>query len=318
MAKTEPAWQFVIWRLCGLSGNAREKYPTERWRFAIPNDEEASEEVAYELNRSVLDSLEDIGIYLTDDPARIFLDDESLSHWLDLLDYIVPTKLYPRLRDEERLKIHIEDLLSGSLTDGDLLHSYLDWLRLYNPDLKPSIDSFYNLVRSTDTFSDYLAGQITLINEEKLTHKQIDIQNLSYIQNFLKRLKKAFDCLKDYDKTGEFGDLDTAYKEAETDITKLCSQTDFTSYFGWWLSVKQTSLPQYQRLYYIRISKRIHVQIALTRLYRVQRDLPMDRTAKMLSFLFNAATKKYILSPTQFEADDNFDKDGFIESLKRV
>lgn len=295
MAQTPDMINHLVWRIATLSPLAQHRLETEDYRHHLLVDEDTPEEQLYELLKSLLGDLEEIGITYGETIETILETDEIANGFLDVLEYIFPANLYLRLREDNVLRTGLYHVLDGSSLNTDLLDDWLDYLCRYDPRYYNHFQFFRPRLVGSGLFNDYLEGLSVHIREQHIL-PYLPVGRLQVIDKFISRLKTGHARI-----TAEPNaqNLDMSYAtDLITQIEHLCSDPSFAIEFGAWLEMSYADLPEPQKPYYTKLSRRIMTSIPMSRDYIEARDKLEIIPKELLTWwvLLGWATRNYPVS----------------------
>lgn len=161
---TPNKYDALILRLANLSPNVRHVLDGEVYRLRLETDDVESEHVLQECVMALRDDLAAIGLYFTCQLSEVYDNYLTFAEFLDVCEYLFPNTLYPKIRSDYQILPQIKAMLTGSVEDGDLIHTYLRWLGVdpdcYVPSCTDGATWLLSRISSTELFSVYLSNLI--------------------------------------------------------------------------------------------------------------------------------------------------------------
>jgi len=174
---------FILASLSPLVTNSLE---LELYRQSADSDESTDDVILADAILNTLRDLETIGLDFGLDYS-ILQQPGYLKPFTELLGYLLPNGLYPKLKSNIELHNLVHHLLDGGLGDNEtLIQCYLselgglDGQSPFQEHFSDTLDLFYPEIKQTETFTDYLRNMYDLVQTEKLTPESDAEQHNQY------------------------------------------------------------------------------------------------------------------------------------------
>ena len=278
-----------------LSPRAKSIIETEMYKINSVEETITPSTILQEAFLACLEDLEEIGVLFTCPNEDIYNDSEILmTDVFGVLEWILPSKLYPKLRRYPLLVQGIETLLQG-VSDDPLLEDYLVYLgghdqRLgFTPNLKFSTLWVKNNTRCTSMFGDYLEGMIDRIKTEKTISVSVmtDVNEWNRFREKLEsRIASAFLALG---QSGTVTDEDFVKMRKRIDIqlTRRLQCPDTSGTLRYLYLTDPTTRPHDGQMFYAKCLKEYHVSSKFFPEYFTTRELPI-KGLDLLGFVLYA------------------------------
>ncbi len=165
----------TIVTLTQLSPSAQVKLSREEYRVTLETDDVDTESIQQEMILCLFEDMNEIGLFLTCTGEEFCSDGHVFNKALDVLHWVMPNTLYPRLRQDDQLSVEIQTLLEGGISDDMLIVLYLEYLggnaegEGYRHDLYEGCQYLRTCLKSTDTYTDYLSGLVSTLHDERVS-----------------------------------------------------------------------------------------------------------------------------------------------------
>lgn len=304
-----------LWRMASLSEQAAARLSDEMFRARLEKDDATPENIITDVQEGLLADMRGVGIHLGC-PVTDLLSGEDTQIWfLDILDYILPSPLYKAMRADADIVHFMRALVDGSITNGDLLPVWIDWICGHKPELADAVIYYRDRLVSSDLFSSYFEGLIENYQEEKalpIVAEASAIRRVANVHLAMSELQtkvgeRLSSLLEDRTAILEYS------AALQREFERVCINVEFCNKFGWWLGAHLRVLPITQRDWYRKCTQSVYCHNPMTREHYEQREsLAQDRAesrGRMIADLvFTAAVGKVSLTTlkTHYQNDPEF------------
>ena len=202
--------QTRIEKIALLSPSARKVLETDHTALAIYDVEWDPDAVRQEMFVALVNDLEYLGIYFSCTIAEAFGPTwHDFDKLMELLSYIFPNQLYPKLQRDKKLRDLLKHVLWG-VSDEPLLQTWLETIALYHPSLKDTCRYFSVNMNASPVFTVLLENMNNLIQQECLNviHTTHDPAWDQYKSKIISQAYYAYEYLvKEVDVKEEVKDL---------------------------------------------------------------------------------------------------------------
>lgn len=161
-------------RLAVLSPSARRVLEQELTVMVDDQIDIDPEAVRQELFIALINDLKFLGVYFSCTPGEVYGPTwEEFDKKIEVLNYILPNQLYPRLQNDPQLRNRLQNVLWG-VSDEPLFQTWLESISFYHPNLKESCDFFIQNCNTTPIFCTMLENMNDQIQEENRTLQHTD------------------------------------------------------------------------------------------------------------------------------------------------
>lgn len=155
-------------RLAIISPTARNILTQERIHLLLIPDEIDADAIRQELFLAVVEDLSEMGVYFTCDNRTAYGETwDDFDTLLDVLEWVLPTTLYPKLQQYDTLRKLLTSLLEG-VSDDPILVQWFDTVGAFSPPVHDGCVFCRQNMRSNDMFTHYLENMQDLIKAETL------------------------------------------------------------------------------------------------------------------------------------------------------
>lgn len=249
---------YVLWKMASLSQLAHGRLSDEVFRAHMDHDEDTPLAIVNDVQETFLADMREIGIFLACPTTDLTSGQDTTLWFLDLLEWVLPTSLYLIMRRDTTVVAFMRSLVGGSITDGDLLPHWLEWVADHNPELRNAVDYYRDRLISSALFDNCFNSMIDDLDQEMPAPVMPHIQHVRTVADFFHRIHDKLAVLKD--SIPDLPDHDVVFAGVEQKIKDYelsCLYADTVDMTGWWLETDYRKLPISQREYYRSVSTKI-------------------------------------------------------------
>ena len=184
-------------KLAVLSPSARRVLEQELTVMVDDQIDIDPEAVRQELFIALINDLKFLGVYFSCTPGDVYGPTwQDFDEKVEVLGYILPNQLYPKLQDDPKLRHRLQNVLWGVSTEP-LLQAWLESISFYCPKLTKACQFFIQHCNTSPIFVTMLENMNTQIQDENRTlqHTVDDPQWNAYKDKVIKQAHVALNYL---------------------------------------------------------------------------------------------------------------------------
>ena len=189
----------ILAKLTTLSPNASKLIDDELYKIVTIMDNASRQSLLKECMLCLNEDLTELGIYVITDLDDLFENNYELNRALDVLSYVFPTTLIPKLRNDDTLFRLIENLLNSDLSDDPFITSYLDQLgglttQGYSEDLTQGCMFLNDKLTSDSTLNKIMSSSLKLSSNNSLRSELSHKESIEYTKFVKEFINSFYDC----------------------------------------------------------------------------------------------------------------------------
>ena len=189
----------ILTKLSTLSPTASKLIDDELYKTVTFMDDASRVSLLKEMVLGLNQDLKEIGVYIVIELDDFFENLYTLDKVLDVLEYIVPTTLIPKLKNDDTLYRLIDELLHNNMADNSIIYDYLNQLggvsiQAYKEELNDGCLFLIDKLVSDEIFETILKACLanSLNNQDRIELTSSEIEGYTkFVNRFVNDLADA-------------------------------------------------------------------------------------------------------------------------------